>query len=533
MKNLYRALAFLVHSLLLFSCATTTPVIHTQKVDYLLENSINDMILPFNSKVTVQIDNINKKLVTIDNKVAGVDYFTTVPSLFEQFSGSKLSSPTTPVSGGLAPGEEASLVVKAEKILPSVLIESQVKQYIREQSALKKVLGEANSTIKDFKQLYNGIVLDGLFLNDLLQDYQQNCTDSFGTIEKLLLTRVRGYLSSNSAGNYLPANVNFSTDGYPILQSDLKQFLSVITRKMDNELVDLSAFGGGSNTEKIVKRLEENQELADEITKYAITGGPNDELTKIVTVAKQLVNLDKNKDNFAYFEDNYKQLSDKGIEAKFAVFKGEGIKSMMTNYALINRGNWTYFTPTSLVDKDELKFSIDIRAKDNLVCAPAARSYFFTVKANSGLKADFSTGLFFNFGGNDYMDQSYRMDPVANDPNSLIIVKNKAKNKIYSSVGALMHVYKRTDAGIKLAGSFGFSTKDIERVNIHFGPSLLIGKNNRMVVSIGPTIAKTALIDDTYTEGQVIPKTGAPTTIPTKNFTRWGYFFSVTYNLSK
>ncbi|MFY7936977.1 MAG: hypothetical protein ACOVOQ_06365 [Flavobacterium sp.] len=213
-------------------------------------------------------------------------------------------------------------------------------------------------------------------------------------------------------------------------------------------------------------------------------------------------------------------------------FNMVGKKDLFLSYDYFTESNWTYYVNPVAIDKDLTVISVTILPKEVLSCTPQAKTYEINVKSINGVKIDFSTGLFLNFGGNNFRDQTYRYEDIEDNTDQQKIIRNDSKNVIFPSVGTLMHVYKRTASDFNVGLTFGLSTKDFEKLNYHFGGSLILGSNKRFILSSGVTLTKANLISDNYYEGQIVNKATSPETIPTSSFNRIGYFTSLTFNLT-
>lgn len=515
-------------SLLIYSCKTTAPIVNSQNIDYLTTGAVADITLPINSKVAVSIDNINKKLVTVDNKTTSTDLFTTTPQIMSSFSADKL---TQPAAAGAANYYTDDEITTMKASLGATGIETDVKNYLESTKRLSVELKNIDNTISTIRLYYNTYWLNATILNQQILDLQNTCNQPYATIESSLITTTRSYLTANDYTGVVSPSANILLQDYALMRNELRKYLMTIKSKLDQSFNTLTQFNIPSHLDQVKKTLDDNTKLAKGINEYDVSRA-SDQLKQNIQNAREAIKKDKNKetfDNIVYYTQDIK---DKSIESKAATIP-DGTKELVNNYMLINHENWIYRLPSVTIDKDQTDITIDIKAKDNLICAPVARNYSFTIHSTHGVKIDFSSGLFSNFGGNDFMDQSYRYEPLASDPTKVTITKNETKNKLYPSFGAFGHVYVRGATDVKLAGSFGLSTKDLNRLNIHFGPSLLIGSKNRIIITVGPVFSKTTLISDTYKEGQVIDKATAPTDVPTASFNRWGWFFSFTYNLSK
>lgn len=186
---------------------------------------------------------------------------------------------------------------------------------------------------------------------------------------------------------------------------------------------------------------------------------------------------------------------------------------------------------------DEYLLKVTIEKKENTGnCKNEPASFTLPVYVEKGVKIDFSTGVVFNFGRNKFFDQQYRYDsvyrPDGTISDSVRISKRTNNNLTQVSIGAFGHVYTRIRRDVNLGGLIGVSLSADQRVYYHFGLSALIGKNDRLAISTGVSVAKAKYLSTQYDENQVMKRSLAPTTIPVEDATRIGFFVGLSYNLN-
>lgn len=197
-------------------------------------------------------------------------------------------------------------------------------------------------------------------------------------------------------------------------------------------------------------------------------------------------------------------------------------------------GTFEYTSEIIKVKTDEVKYTITIEPSELNLCAVNSKKVIeITVIAKSGLKLDFSTGIFVSGGSNDFLGQTYYYEGI--DADNRMIRAAERTNRNMLSIGALMHLYKRSTDVIKWGGSVGVSTTaSFTDLNFHAGPSLFICNKNRIVLTSGLALRSSNLLDNRFKVGQSYLKTKTPDAIPTvTQFPMAGYFFSLTYNFSK
>jgi hypothetical protein len=186
------------------------------------------------------------------------------------------------------------------------------------------------------------------------------------------------------------------------------------------------------------------------------------------------------------------------------------------------------------VKTDETKFDIKITSDKLLPCNSNDKVHILeTLKTKGGWKIDFSTGIFFNGGNDDFMGRELQYQPITD---STVTIKNKdGGDRILLSLGALMHIYRRTGKSVNYALSPGLSTTTaFDGVNFHLGASVLLGYKNRLVITGGLVLREAKILDKNYNYNTEYLKKEIPESPPTiKVFPKAGWFFSLTYNFSE
>lgn len=195
---------------------------------------------------------------------------------------------------------------------------------------------------------------------------------------------------------------------------------------------------------------------------------------------------------------------------------------------------FTYTSEVMTAITDEVKFTLTIEPTEINTCdLNGKRIIVVKVKVKGGLKIDFSTGAFFNGGSNKFLGNTYYYRNI--DENSRLITTAERGSRNMLSVGALMHFYRRSVKKVNLAGSVGVSTTaNLSDLNFHIGPSVLLGRKDRIAISAGLTLKSSPVLDRQLEVDKVYSKLQSPDEIPTvQAFPVAGYFFAITYNFSK
>lgn len=470
------------------------------------------------SKVHFKIDNINRNQFNITVNNSTVSLFSEVPPIFKlltEFDASKLADSAFKTSEKSADeGEEEAALVDNLKDLTYFSDEQnqQRKSYFSTREELR-------AKISSFIILYENTKSLNAIYNYLSNLYKDDCR-KFDEIDndKLLSAKkaikdiwevdvtdaeVRSTLIQKSDELFKEteqiyreievANISFK-ENREMYKKLLGESISVITLKAKSE------------RNKIAKKaLEDNlTELNLELSKELAVSNIFDGLLKKVEASySQVATMEK--ENFLF--------------------------NLRQNYDKINRGNFTYISSSFTAAKDIMSTTIKIEPKEALTCGNNYERLNTDISGRvTGFKMNFSTGLFL-LGGKKIFDRSYVATPIDGDANNSKIEEVKSREKFAPSIGALMHFYRKRASGFNWGGNFGLSVNNETKLNYHLGLSALFGEEQRIVVSLGFTLARVRLLNSEYQIDGKIPKT--ITTIPTENFYRIGSFISLTYNLSK
>jgi hypothetical protein len=237
------------------------------------------------------------------------------------------------------------------------------------------------------------------------------------------------------------------------------------------------------------------------------------------------------------YKDSLKTVVTKAKEsvAEMKKFKDENkIQDLINNYNMINYSNFTFTSEPVQIKADEVKFDIKINSNKQLPCnIPSKTNISETYKTIGGWKLDFSSGIFFNGGNEDFIGRELQYIPL---DNSTVTIQTKDGGKrLLLSLGALMHIYYRREGSVNWAVSPGLSTTTaFDGIIFHLGGSAIFGWQNRIVLTAGISLREAKVLDRNYHFDQHYATTDLPENPPTiKVFPKSGYFVSLTYNWSK
>jgi len=231
--------------------------------------------------------------------------------------------------------------------------------------------------------------------------------------------------------------------------------------------------------------------------------------------------------------NNLKSLSDEVEQLKTTVDNekyNEVIASLnCVLFELKKESNFFVVSDPVQAEKDVVNFEINITPRNNAGSSSNLDNRKFTasVPVVGGFKFDFSTGLFLTSG---LYDRQYNTT-VSSD--SSIITRNKNHNIANISLGALLHISKRSKCDYKLGGSIGvgLSSNDLSKLNVFIGPCCIIGKKEQLIVSLGMAFAQVDYLKGKYSVGTKYKTSELDQTL-TEKVTRIGGFISFTYNFT-
>jgi hypothetical protein len=487
--------------------------------------------MKYKEKVGIKVINVNKKLVDFTKNSTGTDYNTTQPAIFNAFTDAKL-----PEAGSTGFGTMKAIKLNKNDF-PGITDPAVREQAIDFENQFEKITADINKQhdeLKIFVDQNTYFRKVSIYQSDIT-DLQNNCNTSFDDLNKAFIALTKSKFQEDGMGykEITKRNVFDFTDDKRKNRMYIREFLDELYDQSKTSYITVSVLFSDDNVKLIntaISNLSKSgSSLLSTLKKAKHPSQAESNLIKSLTDHADTDMLTANENEIAA---TYKAVDPATISKNMDTFAASGFKDFFTIYDFFTEVNFIYYVPAKVVTNDAVTVSVDITPKDNLTCNPIARSYEVDIRTKGGLKLDFSSGFFGNFGGHDFFNQSYRKDSIAGNTSSYVIRKNTNKNIIMPSVGALMHIYFRNGTDFQPAFCFGLSTNDLSKVNYHFGGSLIFGTSQRFIINGGITIAKATLLSDQYTVDEVIPKTTFPSTIPTDTYTRFGYFIGVTYNLS-
>lgn len=473
-----------------------------------------DTIVSYKHPIQIQLRNINRKIYKVEDAVSSEDFNVTLP---DALKGIKLP---TFIFNAPSPTMSSDEAKEAGFNEPDV-------------SILKDIDKIVELLVNGVQSRANRINEAVLFYNDI-GHIAKNCADPSVTIVSLIKSKTIAFLYHKSVDPYsrealssrLLDTLKFQPKNAKDNVIELKKDIDRYSKQM-GEVLDEPIQGAQKNISENEEKLavEKNATTIKEMKK------------KIVDKNKSLAtyNLKKQELNKAVAEMEEKLKSASDIVANMAEFeKDDKLYAIYAAFQIyVNPKNYKYYSAIIIPDKDQVKLSLTITPKDLNECtAPDKRTTEIKLKVKGGLKVDVSTGVFFNFGDVDFLGNTFYYQKI--DVNARKIITAKRNNNLMLSVGALLHIYKRSPAVFKLAGSVGVSTtSDFTDLNFHAGPSLIIGNENRFIFTAGITLKSSKVLARQLGLNTPYQMGDTPDDIPTVSvFPTVGWFIGGTYSFN-
>ncbi|CAI8725826.1 hypothetical protein [Chryseobacterium sp. IT-36CA2] len=175
---------------------------------------------------------------------------------------------------------------------------------------------------------------------------------------------------------------------------------------------------------------------------------------------------------------------------------------------------------------DYIEFDVTIKPKTEfkeVFAKNQNRRFKYSEYLRGGIRYDFSVGTVFDFVNKDEFYEN-RNNTIAKTSN----------NKYYPTLAGLFHVSLRSSSlcsvGFSLGASLNITEFDIN--SLFIGPSLLVGKKEKIIFTSGMSFRKTKQLKSGYSDGQQIVGESNIDNYLTNNF-RLGFFVGISYNLTK
>lgn len=365
------------------------------------------------------------------------------------------------------------------------------------------------------KSFENDSIIKMLKVNDWVQfkiinlnnNLSAEATVNYSDRNLELQNSFSGYLSFDKNNEYLQG-----------AKSDNKELKSI---QEENKKNDLAA---NKITKDSLKNNSKNKMIAKE-TKLNINTMKED---LKIDIAEKFINKYKDADANAAKEDiNWQKylirILKENIDNKMK-FKDSLLVSQAKKYDSITHLKTKCFPPIKIQNYDFTEISIYIKDKTN----GTVNNINVPFSNKNGFKLDFSTGFVFN----GLQSKSYKILPSSTD---YVNIKEEEKGVGFNTgIALLTHAYWRsanfTNFGLTTGLSFNLNNQNL---NYMFGGSLLLGEDQRFIISSGITAGKVKELVKYYEIDKDISATELSVTseVPTIDKLRATWFLSLTYNL--
>lgn len=205
------------------------------------------------------------------------------------------------------------------------------------------------------------------------------------------------------------------------------------------------------------------------------------------------------------------------------------IERITRAYRAITSVSFFQFPPIQVKSSDLTKLTFNFHKVGRSV---ETRDYYFANRG--GFKIDFSTGI----GATGLIDKSYSTTATSTTITSgtstaaspeTIIERNEGDFRL--GIVVLSHAYFRTGARLNVALTGGFMIDNNVATRYLAGGSLILGREQRLILSGGWAIGKVKRLDDGLKVGGPYTYGSGTRTVPVKDQYNHSWFFTVTFNL--
>lgn len=212
------------------------------------------------------------------------------------------------------------------------------------------------------------------------------------------------------------------------------------------------------------------------------------------------------------------------------------IGQIMFLRTMVDPANFTiiYETHSIAENADYIKYSFEFKpTSSNNTFAPASRADLeLAFQIHEGAKFDISSGFVLDFG---LTDPSFYFDKTADASGAKVYVrKGKDLGNVNPSIAVFLNGYKRTSTNFKLGGALGVGLSNTARFRLYAGPSVIIGRKERVVVSGGVSIGAISRLADGYKEDMELDNNASlPNEVPTVlDHYKPGAYIGIGFNLT-
>ncbi|MBL0013616.1 MAG: hypothetical protein IPP30_07635 [Flavobacterium sp.] len=180
--------------------------------------------------------------------------------------------------------------------------------------------------------------------------------------------------------------------------------------------------------------------------------------------------------------------------------------------------------------EDYVEFKVKIKQSRSLgssMIRENDRDFTYMEYVRNGVRWDVSVGPVFDFG---IKNQEYEIQKT--DDNKYKIIENNS-SQFTPTVAGMLHTSFRTNNMFAFGFTLGVSINvtDLNFNSFFPGVSLLIGKREKIVFTVGPAFKKVNQIKEIYKDNRIVDEQIQVTDLTSEQY-KIGFFFGLSYNLT-
>lgn len=228
--------------------------------------------------------------------------------------------------------------------------------------------------------------------------------------------------------------------------------------------------------------------------------------------------------------DNAKSIHDSVLKMKLS----KKLNQVETLHRILrNKENYEFVSVPIQGLEDYLEFDVKIYSKTTFndpLSIDKSKSFKYFEYLKGGIRYDFSVGTVFDFG---VKNKTYEVVPNYFNAN-VFNLQQVDNNRFKPTLAGMFHTSFRNTSMYSFGLSLGasLSTTELDINSIFTGVSLLIGKREKIIFTMGPSFIKTSELKSQYVTQPIVEQGFNAATAVVENF-KVGFFFGITYNLTK
>lgn len=226
---------------------------------------------------------------------------------------------------------------------------------------------------------------------------------------------------------------------------------------------------------------------------------------------------------------------------EFTQFDHNKLTSQITHIlGLIKKEKFevNYQTLSIAENADFIKYRIEIKPNSSAGVPLATLPYNLDISllVNEGLKLDVSTGLVLDFNLADprYYFQKFSIVQGMQSFDSVRVKVSPNTGNVTPSINLMLNAYKRSSLNFKPGFALGFGLSSDIRFRLYAGPTLIIGRRERISFSGGIAFGAILRNADGYSEGtKFADNSSIPSEVPmVQDSFKFGWYVGLGFNLS-